>query len=128
MSLPERLSNLPQDTQQQTSDRAGVQTPRPGHFSHTQESGLDTGFLTARRVTWVAGVLGPSEECADASTPHCVSRRDGLFPLGKRKIEESGVRPYYKETVQQKSPSIFKKIFTWLCMNTGVITAKKINK
>lgn len=109
MSLPERLSNLPQDTQQQTSDRAGVQTPRPGNFSHTQESDLDTGFLTARRVTWVAGVLGPSEGCADAPTPHCVSRRDGLFPLGKRKLKSLVLGPITRKLCSKNHPVYLKK-------------------
>ena len=117
MSLTERLSNLLQDTQQQTNDRARFKLPGWAHFNHAQELALSPDILTEPGgMPWAAGVMGPNEGCVDVLTLHWLSGGGvaGLFPLGERTLKSLVLVPITRKLFNKNHPIYLKNIFTWL--------------
>lgn len=118
MSLPERLSSLPQDTQQQASDRGGIQTLRSGPFQPSSGAGLRHWFPNrARRATRAAIISGLKE---GHSSPHWVSRRAGLFPLRERKLK-SGAGSLLQGNCPIKITQYIKKKNLYLVLNEHLV-------
>lgn len=93
------VSNLPKDTQQQTSDRCGIQSPRSGSSQPHPGVRLKQWFPNkAQRSgmgSWYHGFQHKVSRC-----PHSLLGKQEIWfnSSGEKKIEESGVVSFYKET------------------------------